>query len=602
MFRAVQTRRRAPGFQRTSRAIKNLRGELSMRAGILIGASIIAVCTAAAMQPAQARQQSFPALVKAYYDGEFKAHPLMATRAGIHDYDTKVDDLSAKGYAANIARLRAALKTFEAASPASDRERNERDVLVSNIKGDLLDLETIQYWRKNPDIYAGAATGSIFSLVHRDFAPAATRMRFVIAREKLIPGLLAAGKANVEHPPKPFVEIALRNIKGSINFFRTGAVEAFKAVKDRRLRRAFETSNAAAIAALEDYQSYIEKTLQPHADGEFALGADLFAKRIAYNEMVDTTPAALLDMAYARLHQDQAALKEAARAISSSKSVEAVVKDIRAQHPTSETLISTARDQLAALRKFVEQHRIITIPSPLMPEVEETPGFRRATTAAAMDWPGPFERRSTQAFYYVSPPDAGLTPEKLEEYLQVYYFSGLEIISAHEVWPGHFVQFLTRRAHPEWSLARKMAHAQSTTEGWAHYSEQMMLEEGLNDGDPKTRIAQIEHALMRDCRFISSLEMHTKGKSVEDAANIFMNECGSPEPEARREALRGTVDPGYMNYTLGKLEILKLRDDYKAKLGTKFSLTEFHDRFLASGLVPVKIIRREMLGDDSPVL
>jgi uncharacterized protein (DUF885 family) len=219
-----------------------------------------------------------------------------------------------------------------------------------------------------------------------------------------------------------------------------------------------------------------------------------------------------------------------------------------------------------------------------------------------MDSPGPFERRSTEAFYYVSPPDAGLTADKLEEYLQVYYFAGLEIISAHEVWPGHFVQYLTRRAHPEWSLARKMTHAQSTTEGWAHYTEQMMLEQGLNNGDPKTRIAQIEHALMRDCRFISSLEMHTRGKSVEDAQAIFMKECGSPEPEAHREALRGTVDPGYLNYTVGKLEILKLRDDYKKKLGDKFSLTEFHDRFLASGLVPVKIIRREMLGDDSPVL
>ncbi|MBI1213867.1 MAG: DUF885 family protein [Alphaproteobacteria bacterium] len=575
-----------------------------MRAKTLIRTSIIALCAVAAIHAADARSRthSFAALVQSYYDEQFRTHPISATRAGIHTYDRKVDDLSAAGYEADIRRLKAALRSFEDANPKSDRERDERDVLVANIKGELLDLETIQYWRKNPNIYAGTATASVFGLVHRDFAPPAVRMRAAIAREKLIPAMLAAGKANITHPPKAFVEIAMRNIKGSINFFRTGTVEAFRGVKNRKLQREFEAANNAVIAALEDYQTYLEKDLLPQADGTFALSADIFAQRLADKEMVDTPPAALLDIAYAQLHKDQAALKQAAHDYDANKSVEEVVTEIRAQHPTPETLISTARDQLAALRQFVEQHRIITIPSRLMPTVEETPGFRRATTAAAMDSPGPFERRSTEAFYYVSPPDAGLSPDKLEQYLQAYYFAGLEIISAHEVWPGHFVQYLTRRAHREWSLARKMTHAQSTTEGWAHYTEQMMVEQGLNGADPKTRIAQIEDALLRDCRFVSSLEMHTRGKSVEDAQNIFMKECGSPEPEAHREALRGTVDPGYLNYTIGKLEILKLRDDYKKKLGDRFSLTEFHDRFLAAGLVPVKIIRREMLGEDSPVL
>ncbi len=164
------------------------------------------------------------------------------------------------------------------------------------------------------------------------------------------------------------------------------------------------------------------------------------------------------------------------------------------------------------------------------------------------------------------------------------------------------MQYLTRRAHPDWSLARKMAHSYSTTEGWAHYTEQMMLEQGLGDGDTKLKIAQLQMALLRDCRFIAAIEMHTKGKSVDDAAQLFMKQCGSPEPEARREAYRGTRDPGYINYTVGKLEILKLRDDYRAKMGDKFSLAEFHDRLLAAGLAPIKIIRREMMGGDSPVL
>jgi uncharacterized protein (DUF885 family) len=164
------------------------------------------------------------------------------------------------------------------------------------------------------------------------------------------------------------------------------------------------------------------------------------------------------------------------------------------------------------------------------------------------------------------------------------------------------MQYLTRRAHPDWPLARRMADTYSTTEGWAHYAEQMMVEQGLGGGDPKLKIAQIAMALLRDCRFIASIEMHTKGKSVDDATQMFMKECGSPEPEARREAYRGTRDPGYINYTVGKLEILKLRDDYRAKMGDKFSLTDFHDRLLAGGLVPMKIIRRQMMGADGPVL
>ena len=368
------------------------------------------------------------------------------------------------------------------------------------------------------------------------------------------------------------------------------------------LKREFTASNDSALASFENYKTYLEQELKPKADGDFALGSELFARRIVYKEMVDIPPDRLLDIAYARLHKDQVALSEAARQVNPTATLEAVLKEIRAQHPTVDTLIPTARDELVGLRAFVLDRHIATIPSDLLPKVEETPGFQRATTAAAFDSPGPLERHATQAFYYVTPPDAGLAPDKLEQYLEAYYFPGLEIISAHEVWPGHFMQYLTRRAHPDWPLARQMAETYSTTEGWAHYAEQMMVEEGLGDGDLKLKIGQIEAALLRDCRFIASIEMHTKGKSVEDAIQIFTKDCGSPEPEARREAFRGTRDPGYINYTVGKLEILKLRDDYRAKMGDKFSLTDFHDRLLAGGLVPIKIIRREMMGADGSVL
>jgi uncharacterized protein (DUF885 family) len=567
----------------------------------MTGAALAAAVLTGAT-PAEA--QSFQNLVTTFYDNEFRAHPIAATSIGVHDYDAEVDDLSRDGQAKDTARLHTALDALTAIDPAtlSAGDRDDREILINSIKGTLLDVETIRYWQKDPDVYVRSATSAVFSLVHRDFAPLADRLRSVIARERQIPMLLATGKANIEHPPRAFVDIAIRNVAGSINFLKIGAPATFAAVEDQELKREFTASNDSAIAAFENYKTYLEQELKPRADGDFALGSDLFAKRMAYNEMVDTPPDRLLDIAYAQLHKDQAALSEAAREVDQTAPLEAVLKEIRAQHPTVDTLIPTARDDLAGLRAFVLDHHIATIPSDLLPEVEKTPGFRRATIAAALDPPGPLERRATQGFYYVTPPDAGLTPDKLEQYLEAYYFPGIEIISVHEVWPGHFLQYLTRRAHPDWSLARQMANSYSTREGWAHYTEQMMVEQGLGDGDPKLKIAQIEMALLRDCRFIASIEMHTKGKSVDDAMQVFTKECGSPEPEARREAYRGTRDPGYINYTVGKLEILKLRDDYRAKMGDKFSLTDFHDRLLAGGLAPLKIIRREMMGADGPVL
>jgi uncharacterized protein (DUF885 family) len=570
---------------------------MKLMTGAAVATAILAGSLPAAAQP-------FQDVVETFYHDEFRAHPIKATDIGVHDYDAEVDDLSRDGQTKNAVRLHKALDDFTAIDPAtlSAGDRDDRETLINSIKGKLLDVETIGYWQKDPNVYVRSATSAVFDLVHRDFAPVADRLRSVIAREGQIPMLLATGKANIEHPPRAFVDIAIRNVAGSIDFLKTGAPVAFAAVEDQQLKREFTTANDSAIAALENYKTYLEQELKPQADGDFALGSDLFAKRMAYNEMVDVPPDRLLDIAYAQLHKDQAALSEAARQVNPTAPIEAVLKEIRAQHPTADTLIPTARDGLAGLRAFVLDHHIATIPSDLLPKVEETPGFQRATTAAAIDPPGPLERRATQAFYYVTPPDAELAPDKLEQYLEAYYLPGLVMISTHEVWPGHFMQYLTRRAHPDWSLARQMAESYSTAEGWAHYAEQMMVEQGLGDGDPKLKVAQLEMALLRDCRFVASIEMHTKGKSVDDAIQIFTKECGSPEPEARREALRGTRDPGYINYTVGKLEILKLRDDYRAKMGDKFSLTDFHDRLLAGGLVPIKIIRREMMGEDGPVL
>jgi uncharacterized protein (DUF885 family) len=574
-----------------------------MQINPFVGTVLVAL-TVTGAGAVKAETKSFENAVESYYKEEFQTFPVLATQMGVHDYDAEIDDLSREGQARNAAHLHKALDAISAIDPSSIslNDRDDREALISSIKAKLLDVETIRYWRKDPNVYQQTATSAVFHLVVRDFAPLEDRLRSVIARERKIPALLAAGKVNVEHAPRAFVEIALRNVVGSINFLRTDTPAAFAAAKDQGLKREFAAATDAAVAAFEDFRAYLDQELKPKADGEFALGPDLFAQSLALNEMIEISPDRLAEIAYTQLRKDQSALSDAAQKVDPVAPVEAVLNGIRSQHPTAGGLIATAKDDLARLRAFVIDHHIATIPENLLPDVEETPEFLRATTAAAIDLPGPLEKRATRAFYYVTPPDPGLAQDKLEQYLQAYSFPGLEIISLHEVWPGHFMQYLARRAHPEWSLARKMAQSYSTAEGWAHYTEQMMLEEGLGDSDPKLKIAQLQWALLRDCRVVAAIEMHTKNRTLDDAAQIFTKECGSPEPEARREAYRGTRDPGYINYTVGKLAILKLRYDYRAKMGNRFSLTEFHDQLLAAGLTPIKIIRRELLGDDSPVL
>jgi uncharacterized protein (DUF885 family) len=388
---------------------------MKLMTGAALAAAVLAGTT-----PAGA--QSFQNLVRTFYDNEFRTHPIVATSMGVHDYDAEVDDMSRDGQIKNTARLHNALDAFIAIDPEtlSAGDRDDREMLINSIKGKLLDVETIRYWQKDPDVYVRSATSAVFDLVHRDFAPLADRLRSVIARERQIPMLLASGKANIEHPPQAFVDIAIRNVAGSISFLKTGVSPTFAAVEDEQLKREFTASNDSAIAAFEDYKTYLEQELKPQADGDFALGSDLFAKRMAYGQMVDISPDRLLDIAYAQLHKDQGALSEAARQVNPSAPIEAVLNEIRAQHPTVDTLIPTARDELAGLRAFVLDHHIATIPNDLLPKVEETPGFQRATTAAALDAPGPLEWRATEAFYYVTPPDAGLASDQLEQYLEAY--------------------------------------------------------------------------------------------------------------------------------------------------------------------------------------
>ena len=316
--------------------------------------------------------------------------------------------------------------------------------------------------------------------------------------------------------------------------------------------------------------------------------------------MVDIPLDQLLKIGYADLHRNQQRLKETAALINPNASPRDVLASLEKDHPTPDQLLPAFRNLLGGLREFIDAKRIVTIPSPILPILEETPPFMRATTTASMDTPGAYESRATEAMFNVTIPESGWTPQHVEDWMEGFNRGTILSTAIHEAYPGHYVQFLwVKRLN---SKVRKLLYCGSNVEGWAHYTEQMMLDEGYGGGDPKLRMGQLQDALLRNARFIVGIEMHTGNMTMDQAKEFFIQEGYQVPAVADIEAKRGTSDPTYLVYTLGKLQILKLRDDYQKKLGNKFTLQDFHDRFMEQGGVPLVIIRRALLGDHSPTL
>jgi len=538
---------------------------------------------------------------EAFFAEQAKASPSWATSMGWHQYDSKLDDVTKAAHAANVKRLEGVLASVNALDEQkmSPVEKDDKAIFVAWIGGQLLEEKTIQMWRRNPDQYVGLGLSAVNSLVTRSFAPQADRLKLVIARENAIPKMLKDAEALLADVPPVYIDMALENLEGAVQFLKVNIPDAFPEVKDAKLKAELAVSTEKSVAAFEGFKAALEK-MKPNAHGQFALGREKFTG-ILRADLIEATPEQVLAAGEAQLARDRAAFDEVSKQIDAAHP-ENAFDDIGADHPPASALISTARDQLAGLRKFIEDHHIITLPYPLMPEVRETPEFQRAFVFGEMDWPGAFETKATESYYYITPPDAKDSPEEQEKFMRLWNRPLLQNLSVHEALPGHFTQGLYLKAHQDWSMIRKAIQSYTATEGWAHYTEQMMLDEGLSAGSAPAKLAQLSDALLRDCRLVDSIKMHVQGMSLDDAVKTMKDRCAVPDAEAFKEARRGVEDPGYFSYTVGKLEILKLREDVKAKEGANFSLQSFHDRFLGAGLVPVNIIRREILGVDGPSL
>src|SRR6266699_3419441 len=604
---------------------------------LLLPILLLTLSLRATVLAAQAEDAEYEAVAEEYIKTYLAAHPLEGTALGLHEYDGKISDYSRLALDAELNRLQRfddRLSKFDQ-TKLSARQSIDLRLLQSAVKRDLFEIQEMSTFERNPMVYARAADVNVY--IKRNFAPLEDRVRSIVAIESQVPNIIIAAKTNLSDVlPRPYVELAIQIAKGSSDFLKKNLVAAIADLKDERVRVEFQEANRKAAAALTDYAAWLERDKLPKASSNFALGTEKFQRLLAETELVDLPPEKILEIGMTQLKAEQNSFAEAAKKIDPGKSALEVFKQIQREHPTPESLLPDIGKNLEQIRKYVAGHHLVTIPSEVRARVKETPQYRRAVSFASMDTPGPFERRATEAYYYVTPTESEWPEKQKEEWLTAFNYYNADIVSIHEVYPGHYVQFLRLNASPA-SKVEKIFGSYAFIEGWAHYCEKRMIDEGYSGAptpgptpkpsaspgtiatpkakpSPETsssssvddikraakyRMAQADEAMLRLCRLCVSIKMHTQNRTVDEGTKFFQDNCYYEEKPARAEAMRGTFDPGYLNYTLGKLQILKLRDDYKAQEGANFSAQKFHNELLNHGMPPIRLLRELMLKDKS---
>jgi hypothetical protein len=525
-----------------------------------------------------------------FMDQYFAFNPNLAVSSGRHEFDGQLPDWSPDGVAKQVKFLEATIADAEAMDDLTKAEQLQRDQLVLVAKDQLFKLTDSGALSSNPDFYSWALDPSVY--ITRPYAPPRERMEaFMKYAESAI---LAAGQIqdNFKLPlPKTFVKYADAGYRGYASFYRTDARTAFAEVEDAELQKKLTDITDRAAAAMEKLADYVSS--QPGTDGGFALGEEKFLKMNLVGEGIDIPIAELEKIGRADLKRNQDALKIACDEYAPGASMADCMNKMAADKP-AEGPVAEARKQLPELRAFLVNKDLVTIPGTEEALVEESPPYNRQNSAY-IDIPGPFEK-GMPSVYYISPPDPAW--DKATQLDFVPGKSDLLFTSVHEIWPGHFLQFL--HSNRSDNLLSRVFVTYGLAEGWAHYTEEMMVEAGLGDGNPEVKIGQLSNALLRNCRYLSAIGLHTGTMTVDQSVTFFKDECYQGEGTALQQAARGTYDPRYLNYTLNKLLIRKLREDWTASRGGRKAWKEFHDTFLSYGGLPVPLIRQAMMDEDEP--
>ena len=533
-----------------------------------------------------------------YLSAQYESNPTLATFDGVHLFDDLLEDYSRPSIETQIQTLAGHARRLASISADSltPIERVERPMIAAHIQGRLHELEKVRAWERNPQVYGEVLGASLAAQALFDYAPQPERARRVLSKLRQAPRLVQAARDNVKEPPGIFVKNGLETLRGTLRFIQTDLPRAFADVDDLRLLGDLADAQTEAIDALTSYMGYLETDLAPKARTSFRLGADRFADKLKYEDGIDIPLSRLLDIGLRELNRTQDEFRRVASRIEGGDPV-AVWRKVKDRSVPDGGVVKSARAQIEQLAKFLERRDIVSLPPGEPVVVAPTPDFFR-WTFASMWTPGPFEARPTRAYYYLTDADPAWPAERRQDHLRDLNQATLWSISMHEVYPGHFLHFQHLR-HVE-SKARKSLMMASTAmvEGWAHYVEQMMIEAGFEKQDQTIRLGQLAESLIRIARMIVAIRLHAEDMSVEQGVRFFRDEAFLEEGTARREAERGTFDPSYVVYTAGKLMMLKLREDYKAHMGDKYSLKQFHDTVLQNGVATFQVHRQLMLGDN----
>ncbi|MES1218575.1 MAG: DUF885 domain-containing protein [Bacteroidota bacterium] len=544
---------------------------------------------------------TFQQLSDEFLKGYLDWRPLQAVSLGFHEYDGKVIDYSKASLDNELNRLKDFEKKLASVDTASLSPKMFYDfrILRSAIKSGIYSFENEKAYTHNPMNYAGAVDVNLY--IKRDYAPLEQRLKFVIATEKAIPALFAAAKTNLEDSlPKPYIETAIAIAQGSVSFLKGDLLVALKEVKNDSLMAEFTEVNKKAVEAFDDFVVWLQKERLPKANNKYAIGKENYQKMLLYSEDISMSPEQILEIGLAQLRQEQERFNNAAKIIDPTKKPIDVYHEVQKEHPSADSLIPIAKKHLEMIRQFLLDKNIVSMPSEVRVQVKETPQYARSTSSASMDVPGPFEK-ATEAYYYITPVEKSWTAKQQEDWLSQFDYYTTDNVTVHEAYPGHYTQFLHLNSSDATKI-EKIFGSYAFTEGWAHYCEVMMIDAGFgNNGDPiqaaKYKLTQSGDALLRICRLCVSIKMHCQGMTLDEGTKFFMDNWYQGQKPSYQEALRGTFDPGYLFYTVGKLEILKLRDDYQKQEGANFSLKKFHDEMLDHGMAPVPMLREILLKD-----
>ena len=548
---------------------------------------------ASAWAAAPTADAAWDADVAQFIAGHFAANPVTAVYAGRHEFDGQLPDLSEAALRQDLARVEAARARIQAIDPAalSESRQRERAYLLAALDVELFWKKEAEWPRRNPAYYLGLLDPEIY--LSKPYASLETRMRAYIAYAREVPRAAAQIRANLRTPmPAPWIEYGVNAFGGFAQFYAKDVTAVFADIKDPKLQQQLADANAGAAKATQELADWLVSE-RKRATQDYALGPQLFSRMVAATEQVDVPLAQLQQIGQADMERNLAALRSVCATYAPGKSLRECA-DKANSHQAEGGAVAGARRQLPELRDFVAAKGIVTIPGPEQALVETAPPYN-AQNFAYINTPGPYESKDVPGVYYIAPPDPRWTPAE-----QAKYVGGegtLLSTSVHEVWPGHFLHFLHVNRNP--SKVAQLFQSYAYTEGWAHYTEEMMKDEGLRQGNPEWHIGQLLSALRRNARYLSAIGLHTQGMTVAQSEQVFIDALADPG-NARQQALRGTYDPAYLNYTLGKLMIMKLRDDWMAA-HPQATLRDFHDAFLSySG--PVPLVRKLMLGNDSPPL